>query len=90
MLATQSMFQDSMENCFETNNYFARIFQAGHAFLQTDDWKDTVKTNYAANKAEIDQDWKICLDNWTWGNYFNSGMYYETVWLKLTGIAPIM
>ena len=48
-----------------------------------------MQANYDANKDYIDQQWGFYLDRWSLGVHFDAGMFYERVWLKLTGIAPI-
>ena len=90
MRGADQLFRDSMTDCDKTNDYFTQMFDSADDFLKQDNWKDTAKANYVANKDFIDQQWQLSLSSWNTGVYFNSGMFYERVWLSMSGIAPIV
>ena len=58
--------------------------------MHTDNWEDTIKQNYETSKDYVDTQWDSCMTEWKVGSYFNAGMFYERVWLKLTGLGYIM
>ena len=89
MVDSGDYYTDSMATCEDTNGYFKEISDANAAFFEQKDWADIVKQNYDDNKDYIDQQWTFCLDAWNTGVYFNSGMFYERVWLSMSGIPPI-
>ena len=89
LVKSHDKYQGSMSTCDDTNGYFKQLDDLNADFFAQKNWKDTVKNNYDSNKDYIDQQWQFCLDAWNTGVYFNSGMFYERVWLSMSGIAPI-
>lgn len=86
---TEPYYRRSMMMCDETNHYFEDMASKAHDFFAQDDWRDTVHTNYEANKAQIDQQWDYCLLKWNQGVYFDAGMFYGRVWYLLAYNQPI-
>ena len=81
-----TLYLDSMKDCDKTNDYFKKIYSDYYDFFGRDDWEDTLKANYKANKDTIDQEWQFGLERWGKGVYFDAGMLYGRTWYALTGL----
>ena len=73
-----------MADCADTQDQWQAIIDNASAFTTSDGWMDTVRANYAANTAVIDQQWSFYLREWSNGVYFNAGMFYGRTYMALS------
>ena len=75
LVFTEKWWRKSMKKCAEVNSLFDEIVATAYTLSETVGFEDTLRNNYDAQKGIIDEQWKLMLDSWYSGSYFNAGMH---------------
>ena len=78
------MWRLSMEDCPESTTRLDDIISTAYTFFGTVGFENTLRTNYDAQKASIDEQWMLMLFSYNNKSYFNAGMFEGRIWTMLS------
>ena len=86
----RSAYKKGLAGCSETNDIFDTVVAKAKAFWARSDHKEIVKANYKSNPGYVDTEAKNGIQQWSYGAYFNAGMFMgeDIVFLTNTADAP--
>lgn len=76
-----------MKACDETKDAYVSLINDGKAFFKRADHKEIAKANYQANKDFVDLETANAIRQWSYGVYFDAGMFLGEDWATITDVS---